>query len=136
METSDSGNSRVRRLLPVTPAAACGILVLACLLILLYRFNPLTSNLFPPCPFHYLTGLHCPGCGSLRAVHRILRGDVSGALSMNPLLVISLPIFPIAIFRRSWLYARWLPLTLFIVILLFAVLRNIPAWPFILLAPH
>lgn len=135
METSDSGNNRMRRLFP-TLAAACGMLALAFLLNLLYQFNPVASHLFPPCPFHYLTGLHCPGCGSLRAVHRILHGDVSGALSMNPLLVMSLPIFPIAVFRRSWLYARWLPLTLFIVIILFAVLRNIPEWPFNLLAPH
>ncbi len=125
----------MRRLFP-TLAAACGMLAFAFLLNLLYLFNPLTSNLFPPCPLHYITGLHCPGCGSLRAVHRILHGDLYGAFTMNPLLILSLPIFPIAIIRRSWLYARWLPVTIFIVILLFGVLRNIPAWPFNLLAPH
>lgn len=55
---------------------------------------------------------------------------------MNPLLVLSLPLFPIAVFRRSWLYLSWLPLTFLLVILLFGVLRNIPAWPFMLLAPR
>ncbi len=126
----------MRRRLPQTLAAACGILALAGLLTSLYLFNPLTSGIFPPCPFHYLTGLHCPGCGSLRAMHRIMHGDVTGALTMNPLLVMSLPLFPIAILRRSWLYARWLPMAVLIAILLFGVLRNIPAWPFVLLAPH
>lgn len=117
-------------------ALACGVILLSGMLILLYLFNPLTSGIFPPCPFHYLTGMHCPGCGSLRAVHKILHGDLAGALAMNPLLVLSLPLFPVAVFRRSWLYLSWLPLTFLLIILLFGVLRNIPLWPFMLLAPH
>ncbi|MFM7794230.1 MAG: hypothetical protein ACKO90_41275, partial [Microcystis panniformis] len=31
--------------------------------VVLYLFNPATSKLFPPSPFHLLTGLYCPGCG-------------------------------------------------------------------------
>lgn len=110
--------------------------MLAGLTALLYSFNPSVSALFPPCPFNYLTGLYCPGCGSLRAMHLLLHGDMIGALAMNPLLVATLPVFPIAVFRRSWLYARWLPPALLIVIILFGVLRNIPLRPFLLLAPH
>lgn len=44
-----------------------------------------------PCPFHAATGLWCPGCGMTRAVHRLLRADLLGALSINvfvPLVVI------------------------------------------------
>lgn len=128
--------SRLRCLFNVRMALACGVMLVSGMLILLYLCNPLTSGIFPPCPFHYLTGLHCPGCGSLRAVHKILHGDLAGAMTMNPLLVLSLPLFPVAVFRRSWLYLSWLPLTFLLIILLFGVLRNIPAWPFMLLAPH
>jgi hypothetical protein len=136
LATSDGNNSRPRRFFDRGMALACGVILLSGMLILLYLFNPLTSGIFPPCPFHYLTGMHCPGCGSLRAVHKILHGDLAGALAMNPLLVLSLPLFPVAVFRRSWLYLSWLPLTFLLIILLFGVLRNIPLWPFMLLAPH
>ena len=30
---------------------------------ILRRFNPAEYQLFPPCLFHRLTGLSCPGCG-------------------------------------------------------------------------
>jgi len=136
LATSDGNNSRLRCFFDRGMALACGVILLSGMLILLYLFNPLTSGIFPPCPFHYLTGMHCPGCGSLRAVHKILHGDLAGALAMNPLLVLSLPLFPVAVFRRSWLYLSWLPLTFLLIILLFGVLRNIPLWPFMLLAPH
>jgi len=136
LATSDGNCSRLRRFFDRGMALASGVILLSGMLILLYLFNPLTSGIFPPCPFHYLTGMHCPGCGSLRAVHKILHGDLAGALAMNPLLVLSLPLLPVAVFRRSWLYLRWLPLTFLLIILLFGVLRNIPLWPFMLLAPH
>nr|WP_302477641.1 DUF2752 domain-containing protein [Aeromicrobium stalagmiti] len=34
-----------------------------------------------------VTGLPCPGCGGLRAVNDLTRGDVVGALSSNALAV-------------------------------------------------
>jgi hypothetical protein len=41
--------------------------------------------LLPGCPFHRLTGIACPGCGTTRAVARLLRCDVAGGFAMNPL---------------------------------------------------
>src|SRR5690606_32381537 len=32
------------------------------------------------CPVHGVTGGFCPGCGSTRAVHELLHGDVAGSL--------------------------------------------------------
>ncbi|RZA12021.1 MAG: DUF2752 domain-containing protein, partial [Lysobacteraceae bacterium] len=32
----------------------------------LWRIDPNSSHVLPPCPFHALTGLYCPGCGSTR----------------------------------------------------------------------
>lgn len=42
------------------------------------------------CPFRLLTGLPCPGCGSLRAVNNLTHGDVTAALSSNAVTVVLL----------------------------------------------
>src|SRR5438309_10494082 len=54
---------------------------------MLWFFDPASAGIFPSCPLHYLTGLYCPGCGSLRAIHALLHGNLSGACAMNPLTV-------------------------------------------------
>lgn len=43
------------------------------------------SAFLPSCPFHHLTGWPCPGCGTSRAMVRLLNADVLGALALNPL---------------------------------------------------
>ena len=35
---------------------------------MLYTFDPRNGNAYPVCPFFGLTGYHCPGCGTLRAL--------------------------------------------------------------------
>jgi hypothetical protein len=115
-------------------------IVLAGLLVVgtvaLYLYDPACCRLFPPCPFHLLTGLNCPGCGSLRATHSLLNGRVSEAFRFNPLLVLSISFVGALVLRRSWAYKVWVPWMAFAVLLAYGVLRNIPAWPFVLLAPH
>ena len=62
------------------------------LLFLIYSFNdPAVNNLFPQCPFLTLTGFQCAGCGSQRAAHQILNGNIVQAFQYNPLFVLSLP---------------------------------------------
>ena len=39
----------------------------------------------PPCLLHLWTGLPCPGCGSTRAVVRLLQGELRAGLAFNPL---------------------------------------------------
>lgn len=53
------------------------------------------------CPVHGLTGWWCPGCGSTRAVHALLHGDVALSLSAHPLVV---PVAALLVF----LWVRWL----------------------------
>lgn len=68
--------------------AAAGALALAAL----FFFDPEKMDVFPQCPFRVLTGgWLCPGCGSQRAVHALLHGDVARAFGFNALLVLSLP---------------------------------------------
>ena len=37
------------------------------------------------CPFHWATGLPCPGCGLTRSVVALAHGDLAGALFFHPL---------------------------------------------------
>ena len=43
------------------------------------------APLLPPCLWHAWTGIPCPGCGTTRAMLRLLAGDLRGALAFNPL---------------------------------------------------
>lgn len=115
-------------------------------LILLRWFDPATANIFPPCPLHYLTGFYCPGCGSLRAIHQLLHGNLGAAWAMNPLTMLLLPFIAYGLASEGLrhLRGRGLPQPMLPgswirvlcgVILLFGVLRNIRAYPFNLLAP-
>ncbi len=105
-------------------------------MLLLYLFNPATNGLFPPCPFHWLTGLYCPGCGSLRALHSLLHGNIGAALALNPLMVAAIPVLGIILLKPVWFRKQWLAWLAFSVLIGYGVARNIPASPFTLLAPH
>lgn len=113
---------------------------------LLAVFDPATSGVFPPCPVFYLTGWYCPGCGSLRAIHQLLHGNLWAAWAMNPLTVVLSPflIYGLAshalqALRGKGLPQPFLPATLIrglcVVIVLFGIARNLPVSPLDLLAP-
>ena len=55
-------------------------------------FDPSSVGFYPRCPFFVLTGLKCPGCGTLRALHCIMHGHFGEAWQLNPALLISVPI--------------------------------------------
>lgn len=48
---------------------------------------------FPLCPMAGTFGVPCPGCGLTRATLALLRGDVSGALKLHPLVWLLTPLF-------------------------------------------
>ena len=39
-----------------------------------------------PCPFKFLTGLYCPGCGGTRAVWLLLTGHILLSIQYHPLV--------------------------------------------------
>ncbi len=111
-----------------------------------YLLDPSTSDLYPPCPFLALTGLYCPGCGTLRALHQLALGHPVAALDLNPLMVLLLPFVAYFLVSHAMLAVTGRPLRRFFVrpgliwallgvVLLFGVLRNVPAYPLVLLAP-
>lgn len=68
-----------------------GILLVAIAGGLYVSYNPAICPLFPKCMFLQLTGLQCPGCGSQRAIHQLLHGNLVAAFHYNAFLVLILP---------------------------------------------
>jgi hypothetical protein len=58
---------------------------------ILFFFDPSQHGFYPVCLLHATTGLQCPGCGSLRALHQLLHGNVVAAFKFNPLMVLAVP---------------------------------------------
>lgn len=117
-------------------AALAGTLLLAAV-------DPTTTHV-PLCPLKAVTGLDCPFCGSLRAVHALTRADLATAADHNLVFTVAVP-FLVA----AWLWwtaealgrrvpvpamaawaparartARWLGVG---VLVAFAVVRNLPS---------
>lgn len=103
-------------------------------LALLCFFDPSTSAIFPPCPTNALTSLYCPGCGTLRAMHALLHGDLKEALSQNILAVIFIPILPAIYFFPKYFRKPIVPAAMLVIFILYAILRNTETFSF--LAPH
>ena len=111
-----------------------------------YLVDPRVPGNYPPCLFLYLTGCYCPGCGTLRALHRVLSGDLRGAMGYNPLAVLMLPVLigvsingAVRSLGRPLLpdfrVSHWLAWGMLAVVVLFWALRNVPVYPFSVLAP-
>jgi hypothetical protein len=111
----------------------------AAALAVLAVFDPRQHAFYPTCLFHSTTGLLCPGCGSLRALHELLRGHLATALRFNPLLIISMPFVAWWGARPLTRWMRGEPATLALrpiwiwtflaVTLAFGICRNLPGAP-------
>jgi hypothetical protein len=109
---------------------------------------PTRHSLYPKCPTHLLTGLHCPGCGTGRATHLLLNGHPLDALRCNAFAPFFGPYltFVLLSFLLRWalhvppqnrrpVRAFWIWL-LAAALIIYTVARNIPAEPFSYLAPR
>lgn len=111
----------------------------------LYHHNPHSYPL--PCIFYMMTGLYCPGCGAGRACYSILHLQFKDAFCYNPLMTILLPLIGLYITARAvdWMFTggnhvdRRISVKLLgwilAIVFVYGVLRNIPVFPFTLLAP-
>lgn len=115
--------------------------------VLLYQLGPDGLGVGPVCLFHRWTGFHCVGCGMTRATFAMMHGDPVSAFRYNPLGMV---LFPIAVLGSSmeavgWARGKPVPwrlkvgprgaVFLLFLVVAFWILRNLPWWPFTLLAP-
>ena len=115
---------------------------------LLYVFvYPKYQLYFPKCIFYLATGWYCPGCGSQRAFIALLHGDILTAIHNNLLAIVLSPFLLYALFvffynlfsakkiTKKIFYSSLSAKVIVVLVIVFAVLRNIPFYPFTLLAP-
>ncbi len=105
------------------------------------------SNLFLPCPSKLFLGLNCPGCGSQRALHHLFNLNFTRAIHYNPLIVIGFPFLVYLVYVQLYnllfqpkiripiFYNERFVWTLFAVIIIYTVLRNIPLFGWRYLIP-
>lgn len=112
---------------------------------LLRTYDPnAAGNPFPPCMFRAFTGCYCIGCGLTRALHALVHGDLARAFSMNPLAMLLLPLVPLMVaWSGGWQprvlapLMRWVlePKLWLVLLPTYWIARNLPWYPFTLLAP-
>lgn len=124
---------------------ALGAAVLLAAIYALRQYGP--DGWLPACAFHTLTGLNCPCCGMTRATVAALHGHLGNAFRLNPLGMLLLPpaMLGLGLELIGWVRGKPLPWRmhlgtrtgwcLLVTVITFGVLRNLPWWPFTLLAP-
>lgn len=108
--------------------------------------DPAKQVVLPPCTLYRQTGLLCAGCGGTRAVFHLAHGRVGSAFRCNAFFVLLVPV--IALYGLRHLFGETFPFrlpslsftprtvtTLLVLALLFTIVRNIPRYPWNLLAP-
>jgi hypothetical protein len=127
---------------------ALAVLLMAIGATMLYHRVPGGMSWYPGCLLYKATGLHCPGCGMTRAAYATLHGDFPRAFRMNPVGMVLLPVGMMALAFEGvgWVRDRPPPFrlnpgakgawALAWLVIAFWILRNIPVWPFTLLAPY
>ena len=98
--------------------------------------SPYASGNYPACPLYAVTGLYCPGCGSLRSLHSLANADVVAAFARNPLmpplmLILALVLVRWVVLRWRgerliWEPPTWVPIAIGVGVIVFGVARNIP----------
>ncbi|MDR0982568.1 MAG: DUF2752 domain-containing protein [Culturomica sp.] len=114
------------------------VLVIAIIAVVYFSYDPAQNSYFPKCPFYVLTGYKCPGCGSQRAIHALLNGNVISAFTENMLLVLAIPYILLGVVLdikkfhglriqrlRKTLYGQKAILAVLIIIIGFWILRNV-----------
>ena len=92
----------------------------------LLRFcDPTKYALFPKCPFNVLTGLKCPGCGTARAIHSALNGQWGDAISMNPILVIVIPLIAVMLIFPNVARNKYVGYVTCTIVVLYWIVRNL-----------
>lgn len=125
---------RIPQLSPLAKRLLWGIIpILICGAV--FFSTPGKSAWLPPCIFYKLTGIYCPGCGNTRALHALLHGELLRSLHNNLLLIPAILLLALLFFKPNLTLHPTLCKSVAVVVILFWILRNLPCFPFTLLAP-
>ena len=124
--------------------ARCALAGLVAVAVVLCFVEPGATSWLPQCPFHALTGLYCPGCGSTRMLYFLIHGHPLLAFRENALATIMLPAVLYSLVRqaagrKAISTSKFSPgsgIAFAAIVLLFTIARNIPIEPFEKLAPQ
>lgn len=116
-------------------AIAAIVAIAAVALLTVFRCDPQHSKWLPKCLFHEVTGLFCPGCGNTRALHALLHGHILMSLRYNLLLIPAILTVLLLVMRPRLALKPSIAWSIAVVVIAFAILRNLPWMPFLLLAP-
>ena len=105
--------------------ALCLTLTFIIGVVLLRFYDPTSYSFIPRCPFYVLTGLKCPGCGTLRAIHSAFNGRFGEAIAWNPILLIAIPIVIVLLISPSVARHKYVGHGIFGVIILYWIIRNL-----------
>ena len=137
VELREADRSGASRLVGLRAPAAVGALALGITAVAAWH-DPYRAGSYLGCPFHLLTGLYCPICGSTRALYDLAHLNLSAAWGMNPLFVLTVPLLVATWLRwgtRSWRGGAgtgFRPLSPrralvgVVVLVVFGILRNFP----------
>lgn len=127
------------------PIVTAGAALIVCMTLALR--DPRESS-YGICPWLAVTGTHCPGCGSLRSINRLMNFDIWGAINFNVLTIFALPLVFYGWLRwalpdritKSWFHLTRIPASaLYVlagVLVAYSIVRNLPWYPFSWFAPH
>ena len=112
------------------------------LLFVLYKYNPITSGIYPRCVSYSLFSINCPGCGTLRAIHHLFNGEIIHSIKSNILIYITI-VYMLVRSLISKLREQSFIINfssreisgMMIFIIIYTIARNIPIEPFNILAP-
>ncbi len=120
-------STRLKTILAIVAAAA--------LLAVYFAADPSAQRWMPVCVLRQTTGVSCPGCGTQRAVHALLHGDIAAAWGFNALFVVLIPVVAFLVWvetqrrRRPQLYMRvygkWTAVAAIAVLAGWMLLRNL-----------
>lgn len=141
LQVDPRSRSRLRRL--AVPVGAAGAVLAATAAV--HVRDPHVGGSWGFCPIRLTTGLDCPGCGGLRAVHHLTDFEIGAALSSNLVIVLAIP-FVVALWAvwivrawrgsggRAWPSERtrmWTGVAVAGLLIGFGIVRNLPFAPWL-----
>ena len=121
-----------------TVVAALVVAVVIAAIAVYKFFDPMESSIFPKCVFYSVTGLKCPGCGTQRALHAMLAGNLAAAWHYNAFWVVMLPVIALLLGaegirkRAPRLYvavnSKWVVAAVLVAVVAWWIARNALGW--------